>query len=230
MNKAYVITATTSITRVSRWVDVPVPEFQRIHLFFVSKRLLDVILAMAFIVSFLPFYLLLTILTYASSRGPAIYKQQRVGKNGRTFTMYKFRSMKLGAEGTIPQLAVPTDPRITKWGRFMRRYKLDETPQFFNVLEGSMSIVGPRPERAYFKEKLTNLYPRLADLDAVKPGITSLGQIKFGYASDVRQMHKRARFDILYLSNLSLSTDLKIIAWTIVHVILGKGSLSSAEG
>lgn len=214
---------------MSRWIDLPFPEFHGIHLFYISKRLLDLILSLTFIIGFLPFYLLLIFLTYTSSRGPAIYKQERVGRNGRTFTMYKFRSMKLGAEGKIPKLAVPKDPRITKWGRFMRRYKLDETPQFFNVLEGSMSIVGPRPERAYFKEKLAQLYPCLTDLNGVKPGITSLGQIKFGYASDLRQMHKRARFDVLYLRNLRLSTDLKIIALTFLLVIQGKGTFTTLE-
>ena len=229
MNKAYVITASASIPRVGRWIDFSVPEFQGIHLFFVGKRVVDLILAMTFIIGFLPFYLLLAVMTYTSSRGPALYKQQRVGRNGKVFTMYKFRSMKPGAEGKVPLLAVPDDPRITKWGRFMRRYKLDETPQFFNVLEGSMSIVGPRPERAYFKDKLVQIYPRLEDFNAVKPGITSLGQIKFGYASDLRQMHNRARFDALYLKNLSLATDLKIIALTIVHVLQGKGSLSTTD-
>jgi lipopolysaccharide/colanic/teichoic acid biosynthesis glycosyltransferase len=196
-------------------------------MFFMIKRFMDLILAMAFITCFLPFYLLLTVLTLASSRGPAIYKQERVGRNGNVFTMYKFRSMKPGAEGKVPQLAIPNDPRITGWGRFMRRYKLDETPQFFNVLEGSMSIVGPRPERAYFKDKLVQIYPSVEDFDLVKPGITSLGQVKFGYASDLKQMHKRARFDALYLNNLSLGTDIKIIAMTIAHVLRGKGSLST---
>jgi len=229
LNKTYVIAASNSIPRINRWVDFAFPEYEGIHLFFLSKRILDLALAFSFIIVFLPFYLVLAVVTYASSRGPAIYKQQRVGRNGRIFIMYKFRSMQPGAEGKIPLLAVPNDPRITKWGRFMRRYKLDETPQFFNVLEGSMSIVGPRPERAYFREKLMRLSPRIEDLNGVKPGITSLGQIRFGYASNLREMHKRARFDVLYLRNLSLSTDLKIIALTIVHVIRGKGSLSRME-
>jgi lipopolysaccharide/colanic/teichoic acid biosynthesis glycosyltransferase len=229
VSKAYTLAASTSIPRISRWADFPFPDFQGIHLFFISKRFLDLVLAFSFIMVFLPFYLLLAVLTYVSSRGPVIYKQQRVGRNGQIFTMYKFRSMQPGAEGKIPLLAVPNDPRITKWGRFMRRYKLDETPQFFNVLEGSMSVVGPRPERAYFREKLMHLNPQIAELNGVKPGITSLGQIKFGYASNLRQMDKRARFDLLYLSNLSLITDVKIIAMTIAYVIQGNGSLSRVE-
>lgn len=229
MNKAYVITANTTIPWISRWIELPVPRFRGIHLFFMSKRLLDLILAFTFIISFLPFYLLLAVLTFVSSRGPVIYKQERVGRNGLSFTMYKFRSMEPGAEGRVPLLAVPNDPRITAWGRFMRRYKLDETPQFFNVLMGSMSIVGPRPERAYFREQLAQRYPGLEDFNQVKPGITSLGQIKFGYANNLEQMHTRARFDALYLKNLSLKTDLKIIVSTVIHVMLGKGSQSSME-
>lgn len=229
MNKAYVITASNSIHRVNGRIDISVPRLKGVPMFFVRKRLLDLILASAFILCFLPFYLILAVFTWGSSRGPVLYKQQRVGKNGQLFTMYKFRSMEMGAEDTIPLLAVPNDPRITKWGRFMRRFKLDETPQFFHVLEGSMSIVGPRPERAYFREKLTKQHPHLEDLNRVKPGITSLGQIKFGYASNLDQMHKRARFDLLYLKNLSLITDLKIIGLTTVHVICGKGSQSLAE-
>ncbi len=229
MNKAYVISTSAAIPRVIRWIDFSLPEFEGIRSFFASKRLLDLVLAATFIIVFLPFYLLLAVLTYFSSSGPAIYKQQRVGRNGKIFTMYKFRSMVKGAEGNVPQLTIPNDPRITNWGRFMRRYKLDETPQFFNVLEGSMSIVGPRPERAYYRKKLSQLYPRYEDLNDVKPGITSLGQIRFGYASDLRQMQRRARFDLLYLRNLSLGTDLRIIALTIAHVIQGKGSLSNMQ-
>lgn len=229
MGKAYVIAASNSIPRVSRRLEITLPEFRGVDLFFTSKRLLDLVLSMTFIISFLPFYLVLTIITYVSSRGPALYKQERIGREGRSFTMYKFRSMEVGAEGETPLLAVPNDPRITPWGRFMRRYKLDETPQFFNVLGGSMSIVGPRPERAYFKDKLTQRDARLEDLNTVKPGITSLGQIKFGYASDLKQMRQRARFDLLYLRNLSLGTDMKIIALTVLYVIRGEGSHSGFE-
>ena len=229
LDKAYIMAASHSLPRVSRRWEIALPEFRDIDLFFTGKRLLDLFLSTIFIISFLPFYLILAIITYASSHGPALYKQERIGRNGQSFTMYKFRSMKAEAEGEIPLLAVPNDPRITRWGRFMRRYKLDETPQFFNVLKGSMSIVGPRPERAYFKDQLSQQDARLEDLTTVKPGITSLGQIKFGYASDLKQMQRRARFDLLYLRNLSLGTDLKIIVLTFLHVIRGEGSLSASE-
>lgn len=229
MNKEYVITTNTSLFRITRWTEIPLAEFSEVHLFFLGKRVFDLILALIFIFCFLPFYFLLAIVTIATSRGPAVYCQERVGRNGKRFTMYKFRSMEAEAEKNGPLLAVPNDPRITKWGRFMRRFKLDETPQFFNVLTGSMSIVGPRPERAYFMDKLSQTHPFIHDLNQVKPGITSLGQLKFGYASSIEQMGKRARFDALYLKNLSLWMDLKIIALTVVHVFLGEGSKNRME-
>ena len=229
MNKVYAIATNTSLPRFNRWGDQTFHVLWSVNFFQLGKRTLDVLLALTFVICFLPFYLLLAALTYFTSRGPAIFKQERLGKDGQSFTMYKFRSMRADAERHGPLLAVPNDPRITKWGRFMRRYKLDETPQFFNVLAGSMSIVGPRPERAYFLDKLTRNHPRLQDLGQVKPGITSLGQIKFGYASNLRQMHQRARFDLLYLNNQSLWTDLKIIGLTAIYVIRGRGSISPMQ-
>ena len=229
MNKVYAIATITSLPRINRWGDQTFHVLLSVNFFHVGKRILDLVLAMVFVICFLPFYLLLAALTYFTSRGPALFKQERLGKDGQTFTMYKFRSMRGDSEKNGPLLAVPNDPRITKWGRFMRRYKLDETPQFFNVLEGSMSIVGPRPERAYFLYRLTRNHPRLRDLSQIKPGITSLGQIKFGYASNLRQMHQRARFDLLYLNNQSLWTDLKIIGLTAIYVIRGRGSISPMQ-
>ena len=229
MDKVYAIATNASLPRLNRLGDQTIHVLWSVNFFFLGKRLLDVLLALMFIICFLPFYLLLAAVTYLTSRGPAIFKQERVGKDGKVFTMYKFRSMIADAEKHGPRLAVPNDPRITKWGKFMRRYKLDETPQFLNVLAGSMSIVGPRPERAHFVEKLTRNHPGLEDLSRVKPGITSLGQIKFGYASNLRQMQQRARFDLLYLNNLSIWTDLKIIGLTVIYVIRGRGSLSPME-
>lgn len=208
---------------------MPLVQVHKVNLFLWRKRIFDLTGSLLFILCFSPFYFVLALLTYLSSRGPVIYKQQRVGRDGRTFIMYKFRSMEQGAEANIPLLASANDPRITSWGRFMRRYKLDETPQFLNVLAGSMSIVGPRPERSYFREKLVHSNPRLEDLTRVKPGITSLGQIKFGYASNLNQMQRRARIDMLYLNNLCLTTDLKIIASTTIHVIMGKGGQKPVE-
>ena len=226
MNKAYAIATSTSISRINPWMELTLADLRGAYSFFLVKRFLDITIALVFILGFLPFYLILALFTFASSQGPIIFRQERVGKNGRKFTMYKFRSMHHEAEKDGPMLAVPNDPRITKWGQFMRRYKLDETPQFFNVLEGSMSLVGPRPERAYFKDQLTHFFPHLGDLNKVKPGITSLGQIKFGYASNLDQMQKRARYDLLYLKNLSLITDLKIVALTFIHVFVGERSFN----
>jgi lipopolysaccharide/colanic/teichoic acid biosynthesis glycosyltransferase len=205
-------------------MEIPRGEVLEEQLFFMGKRLLDLVLALTFILCFLPFYLILAIITFASSRGPVIYRQERVGKNGHAFTMYKFRSMDPDAERHGPLLAVPDDPRITKWGRFMRKYKLDETPQFFNVILGSMSVVGPRPERAFWKVRIEEHSPQFNRLCRVKPGITSLGQVKFGYAGNLTEMRKRLRYDLLYLDKMSLWMDLRIIWMTLLVVLKGNGT------
>jgi len=223
MNRAVNITEITSVLRLNRWMEANMAELGEVHLFSVGKRLFDFLLAFAFIVCFLPFYALLATITFASSRGPVIYRQERVGKNGKRLTVYKFRSMVTDAEKHGPLLAVPNDPRITPWGRFMRRYKLDETPQFFNVLFGSMSVVGPRPEREFWKLQIEEKSPQYNRLSYVKPGITSLGQVKFGYAHNVSDMRKRLRYDLLYLNNMSLRMDVKIILMTIMVVLKGEG-------
>ena len=223
MNRAVNITEITSVLRLNRWMEANMAEFGDVHLFSFGKRLLDVLLAFVFIVCFLPFYALLATITFASSRGPVIYRQERVGKNGKRLTVYKFRSMITDAEKQGPLLAVPNDPRITAWGRFMRRYKLDETPQFFNVLFGSMSVVGPRPERKFWKLQIEEQSPQYSRLSYVKPGITSLGQVKFGYAHNISEMRKRLRYDLLYLNNMSLWMDVKIILMTIRVVLKGEG-------
>jgi len=222
MNRAVNITEITSVLRLNRWME-SIAEFGEVDLFSVGKRMFDVLLAFAFILCFLPFYAFLATITFASSRGPVIYRQERVGKNGKRLTVYKFRSMVTDAEKQGPLLAVPNDPRITAWGRFMRKYKLDETPQFFNVLLGSMSVVGPRPEREFWKLQIEQEAPHYNRLSYVKPGITSLGQVKFGYAHNVSDMRKRLRYDLLYLNNISIWLDLKIILMTIRVVLKGEG-------
>lgn len=213
----------TSLLRQERWIDLSPHEVTGEQLSLLGKRLFDLVLALSFILLFLPFYLILAFFTFASSRGPVIYKQERLGKGERKFTIYKFRSMETDAERNLPLLAVPNDPRITKWGRFMRKYKLDETPQFFNVLFGSMSVVGPRPEREFWKRKIEERSPHFKRLSQVKPGITSLGQVRFGYAGNVREMRKRLRYDLLYLDNMSILLDLKIILMTIPVILKGQG-------
>lgn len=188
------------------------------------KRLIDIVFSVIAIVLLSPIYLFATIMVKLSSPGPIIYSQERIGKGGKPFLMHKFRSMYQNAESMgTPQLSSDNDPRITKFGKFMRKTRVDELPQFFTVLKGDMSIVGPRPERQYFIDKITERAPHYKMLQRIKPGITSWGQVKFGYASNVDEMIERLKYDILYLENMSLAMDFKIMIYTALIVLQGRG-------
>ena len=158
-----------------------------------------------------------------SSSGPIFYKQERIGLQGRPFFIYKFRSMYTDAESKGPQLSKEGDDRCTPWGLTMRKYRLDELPNFYNVLRGEMSLVGPRPERQYYIDKIVKFAPHYKHLLKVRPGITSWGQVKYGYASNVEEMLQRLKFDILYIENMSLSLDFKILFYTILVILKGSG-------
>jgi exopolysaccharide biosynthesis polyprenyl glycosylphosphotransferase len=187
------------------------------------KRLLDIVVSIMVLVIGSPFYAIIMLSVKLTSKGPIFYSQKRVGKNGQPFDIYKFRSMYLESEAAGPQLSSKDDPRITKVGRFLRKYRLDEFPQFWNVLIGDMSIVGPRPERQYFIDRIMEIAPHYTHLLKVKPGITSWGQIKFGYAENVQQMVERMKFDLLYVENMSLAMDLKIVFYTVLIMLQGRG-------
>ena len=187
------------------------------------KQLLDLILAFLALVILMPVNLCLIIGVKLSSPGPIFYKQDRVGKYGRHFKIYKFRSMYHNAEENGPELSSKHDPRVTRFGQFMRKHRLDEIPNFLNVLKGDMSLVGPRPEREYFIEKITKEAPHYIHLHKVKPGITSWGQVKYGYAENVQEMIKWLRYDILYIENMSLFVDLKILFYTVITIVKGRG-------
>ena len=188
------------------------------------KRSFDILFSLFIIVSVL-FWItpLVGLIILITTGERPFYKQERVGKNGKLFQIYKFRSMKGVPPVNDPLLSAEETVRITKFGKFIRKYRIDEFPQFFNVLMGEMSIVGPRPERQYFLDLIIKHIPRYNQLQSLKPGITSLGQIRYGYADTLDQMKLRARYDLVYLDNLSLWTDLKIILYTIVVVFNGKG-------
>ena len=189
----------------------------------VLKRSFDLAFAVVVMVLGLPLFLLTALITKLTSRGPVFYAQERIGKNGHPFRIYKFRSMYCDSEQCGPQLACNGDPRITPWGRFMRKIRLDEIPQFYNVLVGDMSIVGPRPERQHYIDQIMEKAPSYRYLQYVKPGITSIGQVKFGYAENIDEMVKRMRYDILYLRNSSLAMDLKIILLTVMVILKAEG-------
>ena len=189
----------------------------------VVKRIIDVVCSTLAIIVCIPLYIVLAILVKFSSKGPIFFKQERIGKGGKPFKIIKYRTMYTDAEKLGPQLSSSHDPRITPIGLIMRKLRLDEFPQFFNVLKGEMSLVGPRPERQYFIDKITAVEPQFIQLTKVRPGITSWGQVKYGYAENVDQMLQRMRYDLLYMKNRTLALDFKIMLYTVLIVVKAKG-------
>ena len=187
------------------------------------KRGFDLLFSSIVMVAGSPVFVMLYLITKITSKGPVFFRQERIGKNEKPFYIYKFRSMRVDAEKAGPQLSKDNDPRITKWGRIMRKTRLDELPQFYNVLRGDMSVVGPRPERQYFIEQIIEKSPGYRKLLQLKPGLTSIGQVHYGYAENVDQMRDRVRYDMLYLQNISFNSDMNIILKTVKVMVQGKG-------
>lgn len=221
-----ILSFTTSTIRIEDLMAEPfinltsnrLSDFQR-NIKFLSDKLLSLLL----ILILSPLYIILALCIKLSSKGPVFYSQIRIGHKQKPFRIYKFRTMITDAELAGPQLSVDNDPRTTKIGRLLRKYRLDELPQFWNVLRGDMSIVGPRPERKFYIDKILKSAPYYCLLFQVKPGITSWGMVKCGYASNIDEMIKRAKYDLLYLSNMSIEVDIKIILFTIRTVFYGSG-------
>ena len=187
------------------------------------KRVIDIFVALIACALLSPLIIYTLIRVIFSSKGPVIYKQVRIGYKGKAFTMFKFRSMYVDAEINGPQLSRINDERITAWGRKMRKWRLDELPQLWNVIKGEMSLVGPRPERKYFIDQICAIRPEYKYMFKVKPGITSWGMVKFGYASTVEEMTERMSYDLLYVENVSILLDLKIMIHTLKLIFSGKG-------
>jgi exopolysaccharide biosynthesis polyprenyl glycosylphosphotransferase len=190
---------------------------------FYLKRLMDIGVSLIALILLSPVYFIVSIIIKSTSKGPIFYSHERIGMHGKPFRIHKFRSMYTDAEKHGPALSSKSDSRITPFGKFMRKVRLDEIPQFWNVLTNDMSLVGPRPERQFFIDQIVLKAPHYKHLHKVRPGITSWGQVKYGYAENVDQMIERLKYDILYIENMSLAVDIKIMIYTVLIVVQGRG-------
>lgn len=216
----------TSRTRITDIADEPLINVTNANLPAATmnlKRLGDIFVSAVALVALSPVYAAIALGIKLDSPGPVLYRQQRIGYHKRPFDIIKFRTMQSDAEAAGPALSHEDDPRITRAGRFLRKYRLDELPQFWNVLRGEMSIVGPRPEREFFIRQIVSRVPQYSLIHQVRPGITSWGMVKYGYASNVDEMIERLPYDLLYIENISLGVDLKIMFHTVNTVLTGKG-------
>ena len=197
---------------------LPMPNWQ-----YATKRFIDIVISIFSLIFLLPLLIIIAILVKATSKGPVFFTQERIGVNAKPFYILKFRTMGVNSEKDGPQLSSSNDARITKIGRFLRKTRIDEFPQFLNVLKGEMSIVGPRPERQFYINQIKMKDPQYLYLHKVRPGITSWGQVKYGYAENVEEMVQRMKYDLLYIRNMSLALDFKIMFYTFAIILKAKG-------
>ena len=202
---------------------IPITEHKMNDAGLCIKRAFDVVVSLMALILLSPIYILVAIAVWSTSSGPIFYLQERIGLHGIPFKIIKFRTMRMHAEKDMPQLSLHNDPRVTRVGKFLRKYRLDELPQFWNILRGEMSIVGPRPERRYFINQIEEQAPYYCMIYKIRPGLTSWGPIKVGYTDTLEKMIRRLNYDIVYVENMSLGLDLKIMFYTLGVIFKGKG-------
>ena len=202
---------------------IPITEHKMNDAGLCIKRAFDVVVSLMALILLSPIYVLVAIAVWSTSSGPIFYLQERIGLHGIPFKIIKFRTMRMHAEKDMPQLSLHNDPRVTRVGKFLRKYRLDELPQFWNILRGEMSIVGPRPERRYFFNQIEEQAPYYCMIYKIRPGLTSWGPIKVGYTDTLEKMIRRLNYDIVYVENMSLGLDLKIMFYTLGVIFKGKG-------
>ena len=216
----------TGLARTNQLVGVPLIDINlNLDTFYSQrlKRLIDIIIGSVGLLICIPFWFLISILIKIDSHGPVFYRQERMGKNGKIFYINKFRSMVSNAEAkTGPVWAATQDERITTIGRLLRRFHFDETPQLINILKGDMSVVGPRPERPYFVEKLKQTYPFYSRRFKIRPGVTGWSQINQPFDVNVKDVHQKLKYDFFYIENMSLRLDINILLKTILVVVRGQ--------
>ncbi len=217
------LTGAAEIADISGQPLVRITEHKMSDMELCIKRAFDIVVSATMLLLLMPVFVVISILVWSTSEGPILYRQERVGLHGKPFNILKFRTMRVHSEGGTPQLSADNDPRITKVGKFLRKYRLDELPQFWNILIGDMSIVGPRPERRYFINQIEEKAPYYCLIYKVRPGLTSWGPIKVGYTDTLDKMVRRLNYDIVYLENMSIALDVEIMFYTIGVILNGRG-------
>ena len=217
------LTGAAMIAAVGDQPLIPITEHKMSDSELCIKRAFDIVVSAVMLVVLLPVYLVVSLLVWFTSEGPIFYKQERIGLHGIPFDIIKFRTMRVHAENGTPQITLDNDDRVTKVGKYLRKYRLDELPQFWNILRGEMSIVGPRPERRYFIDQIEEKAPYYCMIYKIRPGLTSWGPIHVGYTDTLEKMIRRLNYDIVYIENMSLGLDIRIMFYTLGVIFNGKG-------